>query len=797
MTGTNKKDLSERDICTKFITPSIEKAGWDIQTQIREEFTLTNGRIIVRGQLHTRAKPKRADYVLFYKPNIPIAVIEAKANSHGIGSGLQQALGYADLLNVPFAFSANGDGFIFHNSINRDGQIEKELRPDEFPSPEKLWKLWTDLREITPAQESIITQDYHSDGSNKVPRYYQLLAINKTIEAIARGKNRILLVMATGTGKTFTAFQIIWRLWKSRAKKRILFLADRNILIDQTMTNDFKPFGSAMTKIQKRQANKSYEIYLSLYQAVTGPEEEKDIYKQFSPNFFDLVIVDECHRGSAAENSNWRKILEYFSSASQIGLTATPKETRTVSNIDYFGDPLYTYSLREGINDGFLAPYKVVRIDIDKDLTGWRPGKGMLDKYGNEIEDRIYNQRDYDKKLVLEKRTRLVAKRVTQFLKETNPYDKTIVFCDNIDHAERMRQALVNENPDKIVKNRKYVMRITGDSEEGKLELDNFIFPESRYPVIATTSKLMTTGVDAQTCKLIVLDQRIESMTEFKQIIGRGTRINEDYNKFHFTIMDFKKATELFADPDFDGEPVMVYNPGPGDSPVPPDDGSDDPDLVEFEFPGHDPFVAGSISENLDAGAYDPDQPGTVQKYYVDNVQVTIAAERVQYFDAQGKLITESLKDYTKKAIGRQFSSIDDFLRTWEDADKKRVIIGELEEQGIFFEALSREIGKDLDPFDLICHVAWGQPPLTRQERVNQVRKKDYFSKYEASAKQVLEALLDKYADQGVVQIEETDILTITPFPKFGTPVEIIRRFGGIADFKKAVNELEHAIYSA
>ncbi|MFH2058342.1 MAG: DEAD/DEAH box helicase family protein [Pseudomonadota bacterium] len=793
----NKKNLSERDICTKFITPAIETAGWNINAQIREEYTLTNGRVIVRGQLHTRGKSKRADYVLFYKPNIPIAVIEAKDNSHSIGSGIQQALGYAELLNVPFTFSSNGDGFHFHNSISNDGQIETELGLDEFPSPEHLWRLWSAHKGITQEQEAIITEDYHSDGSNKTPRYYQLLAINKTIEAIARGETRILLVMATGTGKTYTAFQIIWRLWKSRAKKRILFLADRNILVDQTMTNDFKPFGSAMTKIQKRQANKSYEIYLSLYQAVTGPDEEKDIYKQFSPGFFDLVIVDECHRGSAAEDSNWRRILEYFSSATQIGLTATPKETRTVSNIDYFGDPLYTYSLRQGINDGFLAPYKVVRIDIDKDLTGWRPDKGMLDKYGNEIEDRIYNQRDFDKKLILEKRTQLVAGRVTQFLKETNRFDKTIVFCDNIDHAERMRQALVNENPDQVVINSKYVMRITGDSEEGKLELDNFIFPESRYPVIATTSKLMSTGVDAQTCKLIVLDQRIQSMTEFKQIIGRGTRINEDYGKFHFTIMDFKKATELFADPDFDGDPVMVYNPGPKDSPVPPDTLTDDPESVSYELPDNAAFVSGDISENCNSSDFDSDSQETVRKYYVDKVQVTIAAERVQYFDAQGKLITESLKDYTKKALDRQFSSLDDFLSRWSDTDKKKVIIEELEEQGVFFEALSREIGKGLDPFDLICHVAWGQPPLTRQERVKNVRKKDYFGKYEKPARQVLEALLDKYADQGVVQIEETDILTITPFSDFGTPVEIINRFGGIIDFKKAVQALEQAIYSA
>lgn len=567
----NKKQLSERDICTKFITPALKQAGWDITTQVREEFSLTKGRIIVRGKLHTRAKHKRADYVLFYKPNIPIAVIEAKDNNHTVGDGMQQALGYADMLQVPFVFSSNGDGFLFHNKIASDGIIERELSLNEFPSVETLWQLWAQYRGLNDQQNELVTQDYFSDGSGKTPRYYQLLAVNKTIEAIAQGQNRILLVMATGTGKTFTAFQIIWRLWKSRAKKRILFLADRNILVDQTMTNDFKPFGSAMTKIQKRQANKSYEIYLSLYQAVTGNEEEKNIYKQFSPDFFDLIIIDECHRGSAAADSAWREILEYFSSATQIGLTATPKETKEVSNIDYFGDPIYTYSLRQGINDGFLAPYKVVRIDIDKDLTGWRPDKGMVDKHGNEIEDRIYNQKDFDKTLVLENRCQLVAKKITEFLKQTNRFDKAIVFCENIDHAERMRQALVNENADLVAQNSKYVMRITGDNEEGKAELDNFIFPESTYPVIATTSKLMTTGVDAQTCKLIVLDQRIQSMTEFKQIIGRGTRINEDYDKYYFTIIDFKKATELFADPDFDGDPVQIYEPKGDDSPVPPD----------------------------------------------------------------------------------------------------------------------------------------------------------------------------------------------------------------------------------
>lgn len=781
----DKKQLTERDICSKYITPALINSGWDLHVQIREEFPLTNGRIIVRGQLHTRAKNKRADYLLFYKPGIPIAIIEAKENNKTVGDGMQQGLVYAEMINVPFVFSSNGDGFLFHNSLAKDGKIETEISLEEFPSPETLWKMWCEHKELTPAQESLITEDYYSDGNNKTPRYYQLLAINKTIEAVARGDNRILLVMATGTGKTFTAFQIIWRLWKSKTKKRILFLADRNILVDQTMTNDFKPFGSAMTKISKRQVNKSYEIYLSLYQAVTGTEEEQNIYKQFSPEFFDLIVIDECHRGSAADDSNWRRILEYFSGATQIGLTATPKETQEVSNTDYFGKPIYTYSLRQGIDDGFLAPYKVVRIDLDKDVTGWRPDKDMVDKYGNVIDDRIYNQKDFDKSLVLDKRTELVAKKISDFLKQTNRYDKTIVFCDNIDHAERMRQALVNENSDIAATNNKYVVRITGDNEEGKMELDNFIFPESKFPVIATTSKLMTTGVDAQTCKLIVLDQRIQSMTEFKQIIGRGTRINEDYNKFFFTIMDFKKATELFADPDFDGEPVVIYEPKPGGSPVPPDDndGNTTPNPPDNGIDGV-PNGGGS------------DTP-TIKKFHVANVPVSVIAERVQYFDAKGKLITESLKDYTKKALEKEFTSLDDFLTKWSDADKKKIIIDELANEGVFFEALAEEIGKDLDPFDIICHVAWDKPPLSRKERAEQVKKRNYFTKYGEQAQKVINALLDKYADEGVEPIEETKILTIQPFTDYGTPIEIIKIFGGKAQYEEAVKELEQAIYSS
>ena len=593
----NKKSLTETDIRTKFITPALdkEKAGaWDIMTQVLEEHYFTMGRVIVRGKTVGRGKAKKADYILFYKPNIPIAVIEAKDNNHSVGDGMQQALKYAEILDVPFAYSSNGDAFLEHDRTGNTKTVELEFPMDRFPSPEELWQRLRQAKGYTDVQESVATQEYYEDGSGKRPRYYQQIAINRTVEAIACGENRILLVMATGTGKTYTAFQIIWRLWKSGEKKRILFLVDRNILADQTKTNDFKPFGQAMTKIKNRNADKAYEIYLSLYQAVTGTGEEQNIYKQFSPDFFDLIVIDECHRGSAAADAAWRQVLEYFESATQIGLTATPKETRDVSNIEYFGDPIYTYSLRQGISDGFLAPYKVIRVGIDKDLDGWRPEIGQTDKHGQLIEDREYNDSDYDRNLILEKRTEVVAAKVTEFLKATDRFSKSIIFCENIDHAERMRQALVNANPDLAAANNKYAMRITGDNDEGKAQLDNFIDPESMYPVIATTSRLMTTGVDAQTCHLIVLDRRINSMTEFKQIIGRGTRINEDYNKFFFTIMDFKRATALFADPDFDGDPVQIYEPQPDQPPIPPiyptDNGDetnvttifDPPDVLSF-----------------------------------------------------------------------------------------------------------------------------------------------------------------------------------------------------------------------
>ncbi|WP_088178113.1 EcoAI/FtnUII family type I restriction enzme subunit R [Methylophilus sp. OH31] len=775
--------LSERDICTKFITPAIQSAGWDIQTQVREEVSFTNGRIIVRGKLHTRGERKRADYILYYKSNIPIAIIEAKDNSYSVGAGMQQALNYAEILEIPFVFSSNGDAFLMHDRTGNGHAVELELTLDNFPNPEDLWQRYCDWKGIvTEKAKATVEMPYYDDGTGRAPRYYQANAINKTIEAVAKGQQRVLLVMATGTGKTYTAFQIIWRLWKSGAKKRILFLADRNILVDQTKNNDFKPFGPAMTKISKRQIDKSYEIYLSLYQAVTGNEEDKNIYKQFSTDFFDLIVIDECHRGSAAEDSAWRDVLAYFSNATHIGLTATPKETKEVSSITYFGDPVYSYTLKQGIEDGFLAPYKVVRIDIDKDLQGWRPTAGQVDKHGQLIEDRIFNQSDMDRTLVLEKRTQLVAQKITEFLRETDPYAKTIVFCDDIDHAERMRQALVNLNPDRVKENRKYVMRITGDENEGKAELDNFINPEERYPVIATTSKLMTTGVDAQTCKLVVLDQHIKSMTEFKQIIGRGTRINEDYGKFWFTIMDFKKATELFADKKFDGEPVVIFEPKDGQLPVPPD---------EIEDPSSP--LPNPEKPDITGGGEEP--KGRV-RYVVDNVAVHVVAQRVQYYGTEGKLITESIRDYTKSKVQKDYQSLDQFLKTWTSADRKAALIQEFESHGILLDALAEEVGKDFDPFDLVCHVAFDQPPLTRKERAEQVKKRNYFAKYGAQARQILVALLDKYADTGVENIEDIKILTLDPFKTMGSAPELISAFGGKQGYLNALKELEQQLYA-
>ncbi|MDX0769593.1 restriction endonuclease [Sinorhizobium medicae] len=776
MDKADKLKLSESDICDLFISPAIRAARWDPLIQIRREVTLTPGPVVVRGNMSSRDKKKRkfADYVLSWKPSLPIGVVEAKDNNFSISHGIQQALGYADILAVPSAFSSNGDGFASHNKIARPGEdIETELKLEAFPSPEELWRRYREFHNIEDEETPLIEQPYHVDIDGKEPRYYQVDAINRTIEAVARGDRRVLLVMATGTGKTYTTFQIIWRLWKAGRAKHILFLADRNILVDQTLVNDFKPFGGVMTKIADRKIDPAYEIHLGLYQALTGPNPSDKAFKSVSPDFFDLIVIDECHRGSATEDAAWREILEYFSGAIQLGMTATPKETKYVSNITYFGEPVYTYSLKQGIEDGFLAPYKVIRVDIDRDIEGWIPSPGMLDDLGTEIEQRQYNQTDMDRILVLDKRTKLVAERVMQFLRATNPMAKTIIFCEDIDHAERMRKAIVNAAGDLARNNSKYVMRITGDSAEGKAELDRFIDPEESYPVVVTTSQLLTTGVDAKTCKLIVLDRTINSMTMFKQIIGRGTRIDEENNKFFFTVMDFKKATELFRDPDFDGEPVVIYEPEPQDPIAPPD-------------PGDEGEADGGESE---------ESPG-VTKIHVSGVDARIIAERIEFLGPDGHLITESYREFVRKKIMEEYRSLSDFIRKWNASERKRAIIDELEERGILLSNLAEEVGRDIGDFDLLCHVAYDQPPLTRRERAEKVKKRNYFAKYGDRARAVLEALLDKYADEGVTSIEQAKILKLKPFSEIGTPVEIINAvFGGKSAYEKAIRELEDQIY--
>ena len=807
----NKQKLSETDIITKFIMPAVKSAGWNLMTQIRQEVKLRDGKVIVRGQLGVRKTVKSADIVLYHKPNMPLAVIEAKANKHEIGKGIQQGLDYARLLEVPFIFASNGDGFIFHDKTNL-AQLETEISLEDFPTPEQLWQKYCIYRGFTAEQIPLITPDYHDDGSGKSPRYYQLQAINKTLEAVSNGQKRIILVMATGTGKTYTAFQIIWRLWKSRQKKRILFLADRNILVDQSKNNDFLPFGSAMTKVTKRTVDPAFEIHLALYQALTGPEESQKAYKQVDRDFFDLIIIDECHRGSASEESAWREILEYFNEATQVGLTATPKETEEVSNIDYFGEPVYTYSLKEGIEDGFLAPYKVVRVDIDVDLQGWRPTKGQIDNNGELIDDRIYNQKDFDRALVIDERTELVAQTITSYLERTDPMAKTIVFCNDIDHADRMRRALVNLNPKQVAKNEKYVMKITGDDEIGKAQLDNFINPKKPYPVIATTSELMSTGVDAKTCKLVVLDQNIQSMTKFKQIIGRGTRIDDRYNKLWFTILDFKKATELFADEKFDGEAVKIMESKPTDI-IDDEDVTFLDDLMgeqtdDDEQADSTDDASDSINEseqdydaNQQDGEIDPDwgedeEEKRFIKFKVSGISVKKMAERVQYYDTDGKLVTESFKDYTRKTMHTQFSSLDEFVKRWNESDRKQTIIDELEQAGIIWAALEQEVGKELDPFDMICHVVYDQPALTRKERANNVKKRNYFTKYSDTAQTVLVNLLTKYADVGVQEIENMQVLKVQPFTEIGSLSEIIKKgFGGKPKYEEAIKELEENLY--
>lgn len=776
MNDINKKELSEIDICDLYITPAIKNAGWDQKIQIRREVTLTPGPVIVRGNMSARNKKKKkfADYVLSWIPGVPVAVVEAKDNNHTISHGMQQALGYAEILEVPSVFSSNGDGFASHNKAASEGDdIEVEFPLDQFPNPQTLWQRYKKYRGIEEGSDDLVQQPYHADSSGKEARYYQVEAINRVIEAVAKGQKRILLVMATGTGKTYTTFQIIWRLWKAKAVRRILFLVDRNILADQTLVNDFKPFGSVMAKVKNRKIDPSYEIQLALYQAITGPDEEDKIFKNVSPDFFDMIIIDECHRGSAAEDSSWREILEYFSGAIQLGMTATPKETKYISSLTYFNEPVYSYSLKQGIEDGFLAPYKVIRINIDKDIDGWTPPPGMVDDLGQEIENRTYNQKDMDRILVLNQRTKLVANRIMKYLNATDPFAKTIIFCENIDHAERMRQAIVNAAGQLAKDNSKYVMRITGDSVEGKAELDNFIDPESKFPVIATTSELLSTGVDAKTCKLIVLDKTINSMTSFKQIIGRGTRIDEEHNKFFFTIMDFKGATKLFRDPEFDGEPVVIYEPDDDDDPVPPDPPEPDDD-----------------DDN-------DDENEGVKKIVVSGVSVKILAERVEYIGPEGTLITESYRDFSRKQIQSEFASLDDFLRHWSGTRKKQAILELLEEHGIILDNLAEEVGKEYGDFDLICHIAYDQPPLTRQERANNVKKRNYFAKYGEQVRAVLHGLLDKYADEGITTVENAQVLKLKPFSDLGTPMEIINQvFGGRSKYEDAIQELEQELYT-
>lgn len=785
--------LSESDICDRFIAPALRTAGW-AEHQWRREYGFTDGKVIVRGNLIARGRRRRVDYLLFGPGNTPIAIVEAKDGSHSVGAGMQQALAYAVQLGVPFVFSSNGTGFLFHDRSGTSSQMEQLLELDEFPSEQTLWSRYLRWINVDDDKRQIVSSTGYSGSMAKELRYYQQLAVTRTIEAVARGERRLLLVMATGTGKTLTAFNIIWRLWKSGRAKRILYLADRNILIDQTIVNDFRPFGSAMTKLDRSlvdpatgRVDTSYEIYLALYQGVAGAENREPVYNKFPPDFFDLIVIDECHRGSAAEDSAWREILQYFQLAIQLGMTATPRETKYVSNIDYFGEPVYAYSLRQGIEDGFLAPYRVIRVDLDWDLQGWRPETDSVDDAGALIEDRIYNQSDFDRSIVFPERDAAVAHRLSVFQHETDPLAKTIVFCENIDHAERARQALVNEplNRELVLQDRRYVMRITGDNEEGRAELDNFIDPKQRHPVIATTSRLLTTGVDAQTCQVIVLDRTIRSLTEFKQIIGRGTRLRPDYGKFYFTIIDFRKATELFADPEWDGPPTQVLEV------------DSDGRVVEVEDPRD---ALEDIETIIRSAGNDPDSAGEVEagakKFVVSGVPFTIIAERIQYYDKDGKLVTESLRSYTKRAVLNEFESLEGFRRRWNAAARKEVVLELLLERGVILEALADAVNRDLDPFDLICHVAFDQPALTRRERAEGVRKQDVFTQYGEAAREVLDALLDKYADHGISSIEEVEILKVRPLSELGTPVELVRRFGGRQRYSEALSGLECALYS-
>lgn len=769
------KSMSEADIRSKLIMPAIVRAGWNFRTQIREEYSITAGRIIAKDSECRRMPPLRADYVLFYGSNKPIAIIEAKDNCHLISDGIQQALDYARMMDIPFVFSSNGDGFVFHNKLAAPGTpTETTLTLDEFPGPEKLWSLYCQSTELTDRQLALIREPYYTDNSNRQPRYYQFNAISKTVEAIANGQQRVLLVMATGTGKTYTAFQIIWRLWQAGIKKRILFLADRKQLISQTQNEDFAPFKDKMTWVTKQNFDTAHEIYLALYQGLTSEDEQdeelcddsRSLFEQFSPGFFDLIVVDECHRGSSRANSRWREVLEYFSDATQIGMTATPKETDDISTSDYFGDPIYTYSLKQGIEDGFLAPYRVIRTFFDKDIDGFTPFDGQCDDNGELIESRMYNTKDFDRTFVLARRTKLVAKTVSDFMKNRNcRMGKAVFFCVDQEHADRMRHALIEENSDLCQIDDRYVMRITSNDEAGCRQLDNFQDVNSPYPTLVTTSKLLTTGINIKTVHFIVLDANIASMTEFKQIIGRGTRIDEEHGKLFFTIFDFRNVTRLFHDPDFDGdcEQSEDYNP-------------------EQDPPPQRPAIPKSDEHR--------------QKYYLGGESVRVALETHHCIDASGHLVTEKLLDLTRVQMKNHFATLEEFLTKWNGAERKQTIVDELQGLGIPLEELQNVVNKELDPFDLILHIVYDQPPLTRRERARNVQKRDYFTKYGEQAARVLEALLEKYAEEGLSELESEQVLNVEPFRQFGTPLQIVRFFGGNENYKQAIRDLENILYS-
>ncbi len=728
-------------------------------------------------------KEKKADYILSYKTNFNLAIIEAKKNTLTAEHGIQQGIEYGEILDIPFIYSCNGKSYVEFDRIT--GKTN-EFKMEEFPSPETLFERYLTEKNLKNKNENLLTENYYYTTGSKTPRYYQTVAINRTIEAIARGQKRILLVMATGTGKTYTAFQIIWRLWKSRNKKRILFLADRNILVDQTMSNDFRFFGDKMIKISRNKISKAHEIYLGLYQSMTGNENWQQIFKEYSRDFFDLVVIDECHRGSAKEDSAWREILEYFSSAVQIGMTATPKETKDVSNINYFGEPVYIYSLKQGISDGFLAPYKVIRYGYDKDLMGFRPEKNQKDRYGETIEDKEYSSKDYDRTLVLTERQKLIAKTISNYMKKNGRFMKTIVFCETVEHAEAMTKFLAQENSDLMAVNSKYVMTITGDNPEGKAQLDNFIDPKEKYPVIATTSKLLTTGVDAKTCKLIVLDSNINSMTEFKQIIGRGTRIDEDYEKTWFTILDFRNATRLFADPEFDGEPLPDENFISGDEKE-----NNQNDDIEYPLPEDDD----NTSEVNDNNPFDTsDKPIKRKKFYVDDVKVWLLHEDERILDAEGKLVAKSFKEW-KDEFQKEYKSYDEFLNTWTKEGKKKIIVSEFEEKGIDFEKLKEEIGADLDEFDIICHLAFDKKPITRKQRAEKLKKSSYLNKYKDTAREILNILLEKYTTDGIEVFEDNAVFKLPVFEKFGNPTKIAKEFGSKQNFINTMKEIANQIY--